>query len=372
MERPGRHHDRVASPAALRRAFTTLRRHHHARQSEPSARRLHHRRTERLSLLTIPPRTRTAAAITFAVALLGTGCAQRTDLPVRLDGVYRLSTTSNELARIDAPGESVQNWGDWTLVLTRDRFAITQQNPRACTWSYGALRRDAHNGMSWTVIDGGAVPTRADSDQPGDAYTFRWSSYRDVLTLHTINSGAGRYYTVKPWRRIGGAASAKALSARCPPPAEALQPTGAEHAVPGIGVALDFRANLTRTGPRTWEGNGTAAGLGRGHLTIRGPVALIPAQTRNRLTFTARFRAGELRGCAIETFSRRPNGRYLWGSDTGAQVTAATSSLRDYIGLAVHVDGLTRTSALTHTYIHLLPARDAERRRSPAAAGDLC
>ena len=141
--------------------------------------------------------------------------------------------------------------GAWTLVLDRGRFAITQDGgDQGCAWAYGALGLGERNVMSWTVIDAGAVPAAVASNQPGDRYRFGWSRYRDVLTLSEARGGAAGYFAAKPWRRIAQTPTASGLSARCPPPAGALQPTGAEHATPSRDAAIHFTGDLVRTTPQ--------------------------------------------------------------------------------------------------------------------------
>src|SRR5439155_14369698 len=137
-------------------------------------------------------------------------------------------------------------------------------------------------------------------------YAFTWSRFHDVLTLAALKGASAGYFAAKPWRRIG-APTPTALSQRCPPPAGALRPTGAERATPSPDASIRFSGALVRTAPETWHGDGHSAELGRGRLTIRGPIVLSTAAVRTRLTFTARFAAGELRGCAISFILRRPH-----------------------------------------------------------------
>ena len=314
-------------------------------------------------------RPRLGLAAAAATALVAIGCGQRADQPPSLDGVYRATISAKDLAAIDAPDQTAPNWGTWTLVLDQGRFALTQDGDHECNWAYGALALGKGNLMDWTVIDAGALPAAAASSQPGDRYRLSWTRFRDVLTLSAANSGTVGYFAAKPWRRIAQTPTASELSSRCPPPAGALEPTGAEHASPSRDAALDFGGDLVRTGRTTWTGNGSAKQLGRGRLTIEGKVVFSPSETRNRLTFTARFSTGELRGCAINTMLRRPHGRYLWGGL--GQITGTSQALHAYLGLEVDIRGITRTDALTHMHGGLASIRP-ELRPSTVAPGDLC
>ena len=286
--------------------------------------------------------------IAVSVALLAAGCGGGG--PPTLDGVYRASVSARDLVAIDAPGESAANWGAWTLVLNRGRFALTQESDQVCAWIYGALTLGKGNSMDWTVIDAGAAPAGAASTHPGDRYRFAWTRYRDVLTLSAPRRGTAGYFGAKPWRRVARSDA----STRCPPPAGALVPTGAERVRPASGTALRITGDLTRTMPTRWEGPVSEPKLGRGRLTIDGTVRFAPTATRSRLTFAARFGAGELRGCAITTVLPRPRGRYLWTG--GGQVTATSPALRAYRGLAVDTGGVTTADDLTHMRGGLEPA----------------
>jgi hypothetical protein len=314
--------------------------------------------------------SRRRLAVATALSLFAAGCGGGSKTPAQVDGVYRVTTSAAELAMIDAPGEDAESWGDWTLVLDRGRFAITRENDRACTWAYGALGLRKSNAMDWTVIDGGGVPPGAAANQPRDSYRFSWNRYRDVLTLDAVKGGSAGYFAAKPWRRIAETPTAHDLSRRCPPPAGALAPNGAERATPSRDAAIGFSGDLVRTGPTTWEGGGTSTELGRGRLTIDGNVVFQPPETRTRLTFAARFSKGELRGCAINAILRRPYGRYLWEGD-GGQITGTSPALRRYLGLEVSFGGVTRTDSLTHMHGGLRTSPAAHRRRA-APPRDLC
>jgi hypothetical protein len=312
---------------------------------------------------------RKRVGVAAALSLFALGCGGAPDKPAQLDGVYRATTSAAELGRIDAAGESAQNWGSWTLVLDRGRFAFTRENDQACTWAYGALGRGKSNLMEWTVIDGGGSPGAAAS-QPRDGYRLRWSRYRDVLTLRPANGGSAGYFAAKPWRRIAETPTPKPLSKRCPPPPGALEPTGAERATPAPDATIVFSGDLVRAGPTTWVGTVSSKQLGPGRLAIEGQVVLSPPRPRARLTFAARFSKGELRGCAINAILRRPHARYLWEGD-GGQITGTSPALRKYLGLPGGIHGFTMIDRLNHMHggFGSFPAGGRGVRSAP---GDLC
>jgi len=142
----------------------------------------------------------------------------------QLDGVWRYTDTPADLQAIGAPqGDIVpENYGTFTMVVDRGRFAVTQENAQACTWSYGpfTVRGDRFEQL---VTDGGGIAPTGAANKPGELFTFRWSRYRGVLTLYPVQ-GAVSPTPPKPWVMISTTPSARFLSTRCPPPTGALPP----------------------------------------------------------------------------------------------------------------------------------------------------
>jgi len=298
------------------------------------------------------------ASVLAAVLVAGCGGASR---PGGFDGVYRATVAPADLAAIDAPGEGDRDWGTWTLALAGSRYALTRENDQACTWVYGALLL-AGKRMRLTVIDAGGY-TPEPATEPGDRFRLTWSRYRDVLTIH----GSSDDLAARPWRRVAAKPSVTHLSRRCPPPRTALEPTGAERAVPSAAARIDFAGDLVKTSPAKWSGPGTSRELGRGSLELVGRIPFLPVTSRVSLRFALHFGAGLLRGCAVLETVPRPHNRYLWQT-TGAQVTATSPRLHGYRGLPVAISGVTwHGDRLARMRGHL--DSQTPTRRVP---GDLC
>jgi hypothetical protein len=295
-------------------------------------------------------------------ALLAAGCGASTNARPRLDGVYRVSVRPADLAAVDEPTGNGADAGAWTLAFAGSRFALTRENERACTWAYGALRL-AGDTLGLTVIDAGGFTPGAAS-QPGDRYAMRWSRYRDVLSLHPMRRASGAYLTAKPWRRIAAARSRNRLSRRCPPPATALIPTGAERVTPSPHAAFDFDGAAAALGPARWTGEGTAPRLGHGRLALAGHIPLRPRRARTRVAFALRFPHRVLSGCVIVEAVPRPHGRYLLDTTSG-QVTTTSPGLRGYRGLPVTLQGVIRRGEGMQVRLY----SEAPASRAP---GDLC
>ena len=154
-------------------------------------------------------------------------CAQTTPLAAKagpLDGVYRFTSTVSDLRAAGAvPGDLVpENYGAWTIVLTAGRFALAQDDPQACTWAYGTVKVNGDK-VELSVTAGGGISPNGALDQPGELYTYKWSLYRDELTLLPVAGAVSPPPTrAKPWRRVSTTASLRVFNRRCPPPANAL------------------------------------------------------------------------------------------------------------------------------------------------------
>jgi len=153
------------------------------------------------------------------------GCPQTPPLAQKagpLDGVWRYTDTAADLQAIGAPQADIvpENYGTFTMVVDRGRFAVTQENAQACTWAYGtfAVKGDRFEQL---VTDGGGIAPTSAANKPGELFTFRWSRYRGVLTVYPVK-GAVSPTPPKPWVMISTSPSARFLSRRCLPPAGAL------------------------------------------------------------------------------------------------------------------------------------------------------
>ena len=135
-----------------------------------------------------------------------------------IDGVWTMDTDR----RAAGAEGSAENWGRWIYVFDRGRFAITQENPQACTWAYGTFALDRSR-MSWTFTDGGGIAPNAAQNKPGEFFVFDISAYRDTLKLTPVEGEISPLnFRAKPWRRLSGTPSRLHFSKRCPPPAAAL------------------------------------------------------------------------------------------------------------------------------------------------------
>jgi TRAP-type transport system periplasmic protein len=155
-------------------------------------------------------------------APLGCGSSPpATPVDRKLDGVYRATVTREQQAKrygIPPSHAIAENYGKFTLVVDGGRFAVTQENDDACTWQYGRARLSGEK-LQWTFTDGGGIAPNNAENKPGERFLWRWSLYRDTLTLRAIEPpdiGTAR------WHRVGSEPSRRYLSRRCPPPKAAL------------------------------------------------------------------------------------------------------------------------------------------------------
>jgi TRAP-type C4-dicarboxylate transport system substrate-binding protein len=143
-----------------------------------------------------------------------------------LDGVYEVDISRADLiAAKTPPGDVVpENWGHWVYVLSGNRIAFTQEDDEACTWAYGqlAVKRGT---MAWSILDGGytKAPNLA-YNRAGESMRFRWSVYRDTLTLTPVEGEVSPpNFRARPWHRVSTKPSRSFFSKECPPPAKAIR-----------------------------------------------------------------------------------------------------------------------------------------------------
>ena len=142
--------------------------------------------------------------------------------PTPIDGVFQVTTTLADLRAAGDPDPVPENYGAWTYVFDRGRFAFTQENEQACSWGYGTYEVKGSR-IEWSFINGGGITPTGASNKPGEFFVFGWSIYRDLLTLTAV---PGRVspdnFLLKPWQLTSATPSRSALNAHCPPPAAAL------------------------------------------------------------------------------------------------------------------------------------------------------
>ena len=132
----------------------------------------------------------------------------------RLDGVYRFVVTAAQ-----APsGTPPENYGAFTFLIDRGRFAQTQENRLACTWAYGTVTLKGDT-LEQLFKDGGGIAPTGANNKPGEFFIWRWSLYREKLKLLPIRPTDLPTLT---WTRIDTSPSARYLSKRCPPPPKSL------------------------------------------------------------------------------------------------------------------------------------------------------
>jgi TRAP-type transport system periplasmic protein len=141
----------------------------------------------------------------------------------QLDGVYRVTTTAEDLRAAGTPAGDIipEAYGTYTYVFDRARFAYTQENKDACTWGYGTYAVKGTQ-VEWRFTDGGGSGPNNAFSRAGEFFVFGWSLYRETLTLTPVPGASPQNFWAKPWQRISPTPSARSFSKRCPPPDNAL------------------------------------------------------------------------------------------------------------------------------------------------------
>jgi hypothetical protein len=117
-----------------------------------------------------------------------------------LDGVYRVRTTAADLRATDPADELLaENYGGFEMVLDRGRFTQAQPLGNTAAGTYTVVG----DTVTLTFTRGTGTAAR---NRPGEVFDFRWSLYRDQLTLEPVEGKVSPApMRAKPWRRLGDA-----------------------------------------------------------------------------------------------------------------------------------------------------------------------
>ena len=108
------------------------------------------------------------------------------------------------------------------FVVNRERFSYTQRNGDSCTWGYGTWQTK-DNRVEWRFVDGGGMAPSGANTKPGEVYDFTWSTYRDTLTLGSVEGAISpENFFGQPWRRVSSTPKVDRLFARCLMPEEGV------------------------------------------------------------------------------------------------------------------------------------------------------
>jgi TRAP-type transport system periplasmic protein len=138
--------------------------------------------------------------------------------PTPIDGVWEMTVTKEELAKVFDPADVVpENYGHFLYVFDQGHFALSQESELACTWEYGNYIVDGEQ-VNVTMIDGGGLAPSGALAKPGERWVYRWSEYRDQLTLNALSP----ITLTVPLSKVDEKPSMSIFPDRCAVPAEAL------------------------------------------------------------------------------------------------------------------------------------------------------
>jgi hypothetical protein len=170
------------------------------------------------SLLLIAPILAAGAGVGCGA---NTGTSSHQPTVPQLDGVYQRTRSAESVAQHDHVPVSqalAENYGDFVLVIRGTRFALTQQNAKACTWQYGTL--GVHGGrLDMLFTDGGGRAPDNAENKPGEHFVWRARYFRGALALVPVTPTD---LSPETWHRTSVTPSASALTRACRPPAAAL------------------------------------------------------------------------------------------------------------------------------------------------------
>ena len=148
-----------------------------------------------------------ATARTEAPRCAAPSTSSNTARATPIDGVYSLETTRAESLAAGTPATDLvsENYGRWRFVLDRGRLYYTQSAEGASRWTRAVYTVKGPI-LEFTVTAYGGQAPHGAAEKTGEIYTFRWSRYRDRLTLAAVKGKISPLnFTLKPWRRVGDA-----------------------------------------------------------------------------------------------------------------------------------------------------------------------
>jgi hypothetical protein len=123
-----------------------------------------------------------------------------------LDGIYTFTSTREAATKTGDPGDlESENYGRWRFALSHGQMYYTQASEGHRRWTRATYTVKGRT-LTFTVTDyGGDAPNGA-AEKTGETFSFRWSRYRDRLTLAPIKGAISpENFRVKAWRRVGDA-----------------------------------------------------------------------------------------------------------------------------------------------------------------------
>jgi TRAP-type C4-dicarboxylate transport system substrate-binding protein len=145
-----------------------------------------------------------------------------------LDGQYVLSLSIAELAEADKldPGDVAiveENYGEFRLVLDRNRWAYTQRQPPACTWGYGTFSYSKHR-INLLTLDGGGHAPHGAVSKAGEIFDYDVSLYEGRMKWTVVPGAVSPPpWAFKPWQRQATQPAPSFLHRDCSPPEQALR-----------------------------------------------------------------------------------------------------------------------------------------------------
>jgi TRAP-type C4-dicarboxylate transport system substrate-binding protein len=118
-----------------------------------------------------------------------------------LDGTYRMHIRREDARDPGGAPPLDENYGDFRYVLDRGRFDMTQKGGRSDRFTRGVYSVEGDRLTLTVQQSGGVIPNSAD-EKPGEVFAYKWSLYRDRLSLRPVHPEPGGYPPLL-WTRTG-------------------------------------------------------------------------------------------------------------------------------------------------------------------------
>ena len=117
-----------------------------------------------------------------------------------IEEMVRRGSVTKAMANADLVSE---NWGHWRFSFNRGQLYYTQAAAGSRRWARARYTVKGHT-VTFTVTEYGGESPHGAAEKTGERFAFRWSRYRDRLTMSPALGGISpENFTADAWRKVG-------------------------------------------------------------------------------------------------------------------------------------------------------------------------
>jgi TRAP-type C4-dicarboxylate transport system substrate-binding protein len=117
-----------------------------------------------------------------------------------IEEMVRHGNVTKAMAKADLVSE---NWGHWRFSFNRGQLYYTQAAAGSRRWTRARYTVKGHT-VTITVTEYGGEAPHGSAEKTGEQFGFRWSRYRDRLTMSPLMGAISpENFTADTWRKVG-------------------------------------------------------------------------------------------------------------------------------------------------------------------------